>query len=235
MLLVFPIGPHLQEKTLEGMSIIVFVRWMLFMPLCFLISAIAYLVLDEIAPNLAEHFKERYLMPLLICSYLVLVARDIWIVRQTTVRWGGHRVHSQTVMKRLPQLLVVLVPLFFFVERPSNANSAMVWASDMLWVFSVFSVFFYVVYFVLLLSILKVPKGPAMAGFALAIVASAWGWNRIADRDIEKDANTAFDQKAKNWMPLTTLMVGVKGTDSNYQTNPEAGSLSLRVATGPAR
>ena len=190
MLFIFPIGPHLEEKTLEGMSIIVCIRWMVFATLCVFLSVLIYLGLKEQSPRHAYDFSNHYLIPFLACSYLTLIARDVWLVRRRAIAWDDYRIHSQTVMKRLPLLLVVLVPLFLLTEGLDQSLKAIEWAVDMLWVFSVFSMFFYAVYLVLLLSLLKLPKLPAILGVALAVANSIWGYQNIKERDDDEGSKS---------------------------------------------
>ena len=196
MLFVFPISPHLEEKSLEGISIIVCVRWMIFVPLCVFLNVTIYLGLKNHSPDAAYHFNGRYLIPFLAVSYLILVARDVWLVRRKAIGWDDHRIHSQTVMKRLPLLLVVFVPLFLLIDGPGQSAETMKWGVDMLWVFNVLAVFFYTVYFALLLAIPKLPKRPSIIGFALAIAASFWGWHRMKEEDTQTAAMSLRTQHA---------------------------------------
>lgn len=150
-----------------------------------------YLGLKEYSPDAAYDFNARYLIPFLVSSYLLLVGRDIWLVRRRAIGWDEYRLHSQVVIKQLPLLLIVLVPLFLLTEGIDQSLKAIDWAVDMLWVFSVFSTFFYLVYFVLLFSLPKLPKLSSILGFALAIAGSIWGYHRISEKDDQEETTTS--------------------------------------------
>lgn len=167
---------HLQEKSLEGMSIIVCVRCMLFAPIAFGIVVGISASLSRLYPEpVSQTFDEHYFLPLLIVIYFTLVVRDVWLVRRAAPSWEESRIRSLTIMQRLPLLLLVLVPVFLLFESPQSTGPVIKWISGMLWVFSFLSVLFYLVYFVLLLSICRLPKPSAIIGFLLALFAAGSG------------------------------------------------------------
>lgn len=167
---------HLQEKSLEGISIIVCVRWMLFAPVAVGIVVGISLALSRLYPEpIPSTFDEHYFLPLLVVIYFSLVVRDVWLVRRAALSWEESRIRSLTIMRRLPLLLLFFVPVFLLVESPRSTGPVMEWISGMLWVFSCLSVLFYLVYFVLLFSILRLPKPAAIMGFLLALIASISG------------------------------------------------------------
>lgn len=167
---------HLQDKSLEGMSIILCVRWMLFAPLTLGIVVGISAALSRLYPEpVFQTFDKHYFLPLLIVIYFSLVVRDVWIVRRAALSWEESRIRSLTIMQRLPLLLLVLVPVFFLSESPQSTGPLIKWTSGMLWVFSFLSVLFYLIYFVLLFSICRLPKPSAIMGFILALVAAGSG------------------------------------------------------------
>ena len=100
---------HLEEKSLEGMSIILSVRWMLLAPIVFGVVVVADIALSALRPEFdTTTFYQRYLFPLIGVSLLALVVRDIWIVRRAALSWDESRIRSLTVMRRLPVLLLFL-------------------------------------------------------------------------------------------------------------------------------
>jgi hypothetical protein len=167
---------HLQEKSLEGISIIVCVRWMLFAPIAFVIVVGISIALSGLYPEPKTNtFDEHWFLPLLVVIYLSLVVRDVWLVRRAALLWEESRIRSLTIMQRLPLLLLFLVPVYLFAESPQSTGPVIEWISGMLWVFSCLSVLFYLVYFTLLLSILRLPKPSAIIGFVLVLFASISG------------------------------------------------------------
>jgi len=166
MLLGFSIKRHLEEKSLEGIAIIVCVRWMLFAPLALGIVALISIALSAAHPGSTDNtFDDRYFFPLAITIYTLLVLRDVWLVRNSAKSWEENRIRSLKIMHRLPFLLLFLVPVFVIVEAPFSAGPIVEWISSMLWAFSCLSVLFYIVYFTLLLSIFRLPQWLAIFGF----------------------------------------------------------------------
>jgi hypothetical protein len=185
---------HLEEKSLEGMSIILSVRWMLLAPIVFGVVVVADIAVSALRPEFdTTPFYQRYLFPLMGVSLLALVVRDIWIVRRAALSWEDSRIRSLTVMRRLPVLLLFLVPVFIFADSPQSTGTVIEWISGMLWVFSFLSVIFYLVYFVLLLSICKLPKPSAIMGFLFALFATGSGFKERIE-----EANKAAHPTAGN-------------------------------------
>jgi|GEM_PF-2187128 len=180
MLLVFPITRHLAEKSLEGMSIIVCVRWMLFVPMTFGVALLIHILFVLLDPELkANALVGQSFLQFFLVLYLTLLVRDVWLVRRTAVSWEESRIRSLEIMKRLPMVLLFLVPVFFLLESPQSAGPVIEWISGMLWVFSCLSVLFYLVYFTLLLSLIRLPRPSAIVGFILVLLAS---WNGAKQR-----------------------------------------------------
>lgn len=176
MLLVFPITRHLEEKSLEGLSIIVCLRWMLFAPLAFGIVVAISIAISALHPQpRINTFDESLFLPIVVFFYFSLVVRDVWLVRKVAVLWEESRIRALKIMQRLPLVLLFLVPVYFFVESPQSVGPVIEWISGMLWVFSCLSVLFYLVYFTLLLSILRLPNLSAIIGFLLVLFASISG------------------------------------------------------------
>lgn len=186
MIFPFSMSRDLEEKTLEGMSIVVCVRWMLFAPLT--LGSVALLAVVFSDGSARDTFYGRYFLPLAVVIYLSLVMRDVWIVRRVAVSWEESRIRSLKIMKRLPILLLFLVPVFIFVKSPRSTSPILEWVYGMLWVFSFLSVLFYLVYFVLLASLLRLPRPAAIMGFLFALSSSVSG----AKEQIKKADKTAL-------------------------------------------
>jgi hypothetical protein len=175
MVFPFTMSRDLEEKSLEGMSIIVCVRWMLFAPLT--LGFVALFAVALSAESARDTFYEHYFLPLVVAIYLSLIVRDVWLVRRVAISWEESRIRSLNIMKRLPTLLLILVPVFIFVKSPRSTGPIIEWISGMLWVFSILSVLFYLVYFTLLISLLRLPQPAAILGFLLALSSSISGAN----------------------------------------------------------
>ena len=168
---------ELEERSLEGISIIVCVRWMVFAPLTLAIVAVTSIALSTAQSGLTDNaINDRFFFPLAITIYAILIIRDVWLVRKAAVLWEEDRIRSLKIMQRLPLLILFLVPVFVIVEAPFSSGPIVEWISSMLWAFSFISVLFYTVYFTLLLSIPRLPQWMALFGFLLVLSSTITGF-----------------------------------------------------------
>lgn len=175
MFFLFPLSAHLQRRTLEDIAVVVTVRWLLFLPLCFIASAAVIWLVERAgySPALSPKDASVWLF-LAIALWVVLACNDVRRIRRDAKKWPEHRLQSTSSIKKLPYLLLILVPCYFLTE--GGRSETMRWAAEMLWVFDVLAAAFYVTYFLLLLSIFRLPRPASILGFVIAVVAGIHGF-----------------------------------------------------------
>ena len=168
MVCLFPIERNFSEQTLEGIALILFVRWLVFA----LVTLITSVIISIVLGNLGEIKGEEWWIALFALSFVApygaLLFRDVLLVRRAAMHWPEKRIRSMGIISKLPWLVAFILPGYWLQKGLTDVSTTLDWASRMLLALNGLGLAVYLVYFVLLLSLGRFPSWMTLVAFVSA-------------------------------------------------------------------